>query len=76
MNTYTRKIRTFSTTEWTTTYDTTVVVQVRENNRNGVIQHRYGEIIHAHYDKSLMGVMPRWVKEHTHYHEWRPGYPM
>lgn len=75
MHIYTKKFRTVEETMYTTTYQITTFVQVKENNRTGVVMHRYGETIHAHYDKSLMGVMPRWIEERTRYHEWRPGYP-
>lgn len=75
MHIYTKKLNSVVETRYTTTTTTTYIVQVKENNRTGAVMHRYGYIVHAHYDKSLMGVMPRWIEEYTHYYGWRPGYP-
>ena len=75
MHIYVRKLNSVTTTEYTTTTTTTYIVQIKEDTRKGVIMHRYGKIVHAHYDKSLMGVMPRWIEERKYYQPWRPGYP-
>lgn len=57
MHIYVRKLNSVTTTEYTTTTTTTYILQVKEDTRKGVIMHRYGKIVHAHYDKSLMGVI-------------------
>lgn len=75
MHIYVRKLNSVVETRYTTTTTTTYFVQVKEDTRKGIVMHRYGETIHAHYDKSLLGVMPRWIEERTRYHEWRSGYP-
>ena len=75
MNVYTKKFGTFERTEYTTTYAITEFVQISENNRTGEVKHRYGRIVHSHYDTSLLGFPARWINERTRYYEWRTGYP-
>ena len=76
MHFYTKTLNTFETTEYTTTYKISTFVQVKEDTRKGIVMHRYGRVIHSHYDTSLLGFPARWINERVRYYEWRTGYPM